>query len=243
MPIHDWTRVPAGTFHFFHQRWIQDIAAALNNGGLPPGYFAMTEVEAKGPVPDVLALKAHPPEPPGQPVGVNVLDAPPRTRITSRGDDATRYARRADRIAVHLAQGELIAVIEIVSPGNKSSVNALKAFVRKAGKLLRRGIHLLIVDLFPPTPRDPVGIHKPIWDQFKEENFELPEGKSRTLAAYSAGYEKIAYVENLAVGDPLIDMPIFLAPERYVSCPLEATYQASWSVFPSALKEAMEAGR
>ncbi len=40
MPIHDWTRVPAGTYHFFHQRWIQDLAAALNAGGLPEGYFA-----------------------------------------------------------------------------------------------------------------------------------------------------------------------------------------------------------
>lgn len=32
MPIHDWTRVEAGDFHHFHQRWIQDIAAALNTG-------------------------------------------------------------------------------------------------------------------------------------------------------------------------------------------------------------------
>ena len=63
MPIHDWTRVPAGTYHFFHQRWIQDIAAALNGGGVPEGFFAMSEVDAKGPIPDVLALKARPPMP------------------------------------------------------------------------------------------------------------------------------------------------------------------------------------
>ena len=64
MPIHDWTRVPAGTYHFFHQRWISAIADALNGGGLPEGYFAMSEVDAKGPIPDVLALKAQPPMPP-----------------------------------------------------------------------------------------------------------------------------------------------------------------------------------
>jgi hypothetical protein len=39
MPIHDWARVPAGTYHFFHQRWISAIADALNAGGLPEGYF------------------------------------------------------------------------------------------------------------------------------------------------------------------------------------------------------------
>jgi hypothetical protein len=48
------------------------------------------------------------------------------------------------------------------------------------------------------------------------------------------------YVEPVAVGDVLPDMPIFLTPERYVPCPLEATYQTTWSVFPAALKGELE---
>jgi hypothetical protein len=240
MPIHDWTRVPAGTYHYFHQRWIQAIGDALNTGVLPSGFFAMTEVEAKGPIPDVLALKALPPIPPDGPGGVTVLDKPPRARVVSRGENTAGYARRADRVAVYHPQGELIAVIEIVSPGNKDSTNGLKSFVRKAGKLIRRGVHLLVIDLFPPSVRDPYGIHKPIWDQFKEEPFDLPPGKQLTLAAYSAGSEKVAYVENIGVGDPLPDMPIFLTPDWYVPCPLETTYQQSWGVFPKALKGPLE---
>ena len=43
-------------------------------------------------------------------------------------------------------------------------------------------------------------------------------------------------VENVGIGDPLPDMPVFLTPEEYVLCPLEATYQASWDVFPQPLK-------
>ena len=43
-----------------------------------------------------------------------------------------------------------------------------------------------------------------------------------TLAAYAAGSEKVAYVENLAVGDRLPDMPVFLTPEVYVNAPLRA---------------------
>jgi len=97
-----------------------------------------------------------------------------------------------------------------------------------------------IVDLFPPSIRDPHGIHKAIWDQFKEEPFELPPDKPLTLAAYVAGPEKVAYVENVAVGDRLPDMPIFLTPDHYVPCPLEASYQVTWSVFPSALKGPLE---
>ncbi len=158
----------------------------------------------------------------------------------SRGENTAGYARRADHLSVYLPQGELIAVIEIVSPGNKDNTNGLKAFVRKAGKLLRRGVHLLVVDLFPPSVRDPHGIHKAIWDQFKEEPFELPPDKPLTLAAYAAGSEKVAYVENVAVGDPLPDMPIFLTPDHYVPCPLEASYQVTWGVFPGALKGPLE---
>jgi hypothetical protein len=242
MPIHDWTRVPAGTFHHFHQRWIQALGDALNTGGLPPGYFALTEVDAKGPIPDVLALKAQPPLPPdGGPVGLAVLDKPPQARVVTRGENTAGYARRADRLAVYLPQGELVAVIEIVSPGNKDSTDRFRRFLRKEWRLLRRGVHLLVVDLFPPTTRDPLGIHKPIWDRFKEEPFELPAGKPLTLAAYSAGPEKVAYVENVGIGDPLPDMPIFLTPDHYVPCPIEATYSAAWRVFPTALKGPLEA--
>jgi hypothetical protein len=64
----------------------------------------------------------------------------------------------------------------------------------------------------------------------------LPAGKQLTLDAYAAGPPIAAYVEPFAVGDAMPDMPIFLSPGRYVPCPLESTYQKSWSVFPQALK-------
>ncbi len=35
--------------------------------------------------------------------------------------------------------------------------------IEKAADILNQGVHLLVVDLFPPTPRDPHGIHKAIW--------------------------------------------------------------------------------
>ena len=35
MPIHDWTRVDAGIFHHFHQRWIVAITDVLNQRLLP----------------------------------------------------------------------------------------------------------------------------------------------------------------------------------------------------------------
>ncbi len=71
--------------------------------------------------------------------------------------------------------------------------------------------------------------------------FELPTDKRLTLASYSAGPTKLAYVEPIAVGDVLSDMPLFLEPERYVAAALESTDQAAWSVYPAPLKQALVA--
>ena len=239
MPIHDWTRVRANRFHHFHQTWTANIAAALNSGRLPPGFFALAEQITGGPEADVVTLELTPP--PGLPSsgGLAVDVAPPRARIVTRSE-AANYARKANRITVRHPDGEVVAVIEIVSPGNKDSRHAIRAFARKAVEFLRAGVHLLIVDLFPPNPRNPEGIHKVIWDRIRDEPFELPQDKPLTLVAYSAGRETVAYIEPVAVGDVLPDWPIFLTSGEYVPCPLEATYQATWDVYPAALKGALE---
>jgi hypothetical protein len=241
MPIHDWSRVDAGIFHHFHQAWTIEISNALNAGALPPGFFAMAEQIVSGPIPDVVTLqrRAKPADPPHPTGGVAVADAPPRARfVTSAEPDL--YARKANRIAVKHRLGRVVAVIEVVSPGNKGSRHALRSFVEKADELLRQGINLLVVDLFPPSSRDPQGIHKAIWDEILEEPFELPADKPLTVAAYSAGEPKKAYVEPVAVGDPLPGLPIFLDPGTYVPAPLEATYQATWAKCPEALREVVE---
>ncbi|HEV7223780.1 MAG TPA: hypothetical protein VGN42_13825, partial [Pirellulales bacterium] len=62
--------------------------------------------------------------------------------------------------------------------------------------------------------------------------FKLPDDKPLALAAYSAGELKRYYVEPLAVGDALEDMPLFLTADVYVPAPLEATYLAAWSAVP-----------
>ena len=151
------------------------------------------------------------------------------------------YVRKADRIAVRHRHGQVVAVVEIVSPGNKASTNELRTFVEKTSNLIAQGVHLLVVDLFPPSKRDLQGIHKAIWDQFVEEDFELPDDKPLTLAAYDAGPPPTAYVELVAVGDTVPDMPIFLKPDFYVPAPLDQTYRTTWDeFFPAPMKRLLE---
>lgn len=246
MPIHDWTRVDAGIFHDFHQTWIAEIKRALNQGRLPGDYYALVEQLAGGRWPDVLTLQglpreeAHSLEPEG---GVLLAEAPPQVqfRLKAEGD---LYAAKASAVVIrHVSGHRVVAVLEVVSPGNKSSRAALEQFTGKAVEMLRAGIHLLIVDLFPPGPRDPEGIHKAIWDELLDNDFALPHDKRLTLAAYAACAYPEAFVEPVAVGGVLPDMPLFLTPEVYVPTPLEATYQAAWQSVPSFWREALERPR
>ncbi len=238
MPVHDWLRVDAGLFHHFHQQWIVGVCNSLNTGGLPDGYYVLCEQDDGETDSDFLTLQN------GDRVldragGLSLVTTPIKTRFTFRAEPDA-YARKANRATIRNRDHTLIAVLEIVSPGNKSTTNALRKFVEKAAAFLRQGVHLLIVDLLPPSKRDPQGIHKAIWDEIAEEPFELPADKPLTLAAYSAGMVIVAYVEPVAVGDRLPDMPLFLEPETYVMCPLEETYSAVWSAFPKELKRELE---
>jgi hypothetical protein len=211
VPVHDWTRIDAGLFHDFHQRWTAALSSALNAGGLPPDHFALVEQQIRGPVPDLI-----------------------------RRHEAEVYAGKANRITVRHRHGDVVAVIEIVSPGNKASRSEFRYFVEKTADLIRQGIHLLVVDLLPPSPRDPQGLPKAIWDEFQEEDLDLPPDKPLTLASYDAGPPRVAYVEPVGVGDRLPAMPLFLKPEFYVPAPLEQTYQTTWDTSPAVFRNLLE---
>lgn len=240
MPVHDWTRVSSGTFHNFHLQWQAALTTALNSGGLPGGYFAMVEQRAGGPVPDVLAIQLPPPPIPagGGTGGLAVATVPPKTRFVVR-TDAAIYARKARRITVRDELGEVVTIIEIVSLGNKDTENSIQSFTKKMAEFLLHGINLVVVDVFPPSDRDPQGIQKAIWDRVHEEPIELPSDKRLTAAGYCAE-DLTGYIEPFAVGDAIPDVPLFLRGDQYVPCPLEASYQATWAVMPAPIRRLLE---
>ncbi|HEY2414121.1 MAG TPA: DUF4058 family protein [Pirellulaceae bacterium] len=243
MPLHDWTRVPAGLFHHFHQDWSIELARTLNRGRLPKGVVALVEQKAGPKESDVLAIEARDRQRPlaGDESGGVATMGPPQTQIVRRTTKEF-YADRANRIVVRHHLGRMIAVIEIVSPGNKDSRFALRQFVEKTIDFLRAGVHVLVIDLLPPTVRDPAGIHKLIWDEIEDDDFTLPPGKDRVLASYETGTDRAAFIELLGVGDALPDMPLFLSNYEHVPVPLETAYQATWDSLPEEVRHAVETG-
>lgn len=247
MPIHDWSRVFDGAFHAFHHSWITFIQEVLNNGILPPDYYAMAEQVAKPTVPDILTLQSRNGAEnggTGTPIAgaTAVAIAPPRVSSRGRAELEPFTHRQRSVVIRHASDDRIVALIEILSAGNKSSNNEFQAFLSKALDTLARGYHILLIDLHPRTSRDPDGIHPVLWAEISGPAPPILSDKPLTLASYDAGPPVDFYVEPVAVGDTLIDMPLFLAPGWYVSVPLEATYQSAYRGVPRRFREVLDAG-
>jgi hypothetical protein len=245
MAVHDWTLVPAGIFHHFHHERTSAISRALNGGRLPASYYALVDQVAGGLGPDVLTLEFELPPPVARgskPLAdegdgkTALLLAPPKVRHAQ--EEELPFAKRKRVVIRHVSGHRVVVVIEIVSPGNKASEPQFKNFI--AREWLNGGVHLLIVDLFAPTPRDPRGVHTAIWSEYGSQSFDLTDEEPLTAVSYDASSPKHAYAEVFAAGEPLPDMPIYLQRDRYINVPLEATYQSAWEAVPRFWRQKLQ---
>ena len=214
MPIHDWTRVDAAIFHDFHQSWTVRLSQELNSL-LAVDHYAMLEQNGEPPIDGRIG--------------------PGRLYVGTGKDDVDFYTRKKNIVTVrHVSGDRVVAVIEIVSPGNKSGRRAFAALVEKTRDLIARGVHVLLVDLFPPTARDPNGLHAAVWEEFDNTPQSFDPARPLTAVSYEAlgGGDVEGYIEPRAVGDRLPDMPVFLRIDGCVMAPLDATYSAAWAEVP-----------
>jgi hypothetical protein len=224
MSAHDWTRVSDGTFHDFHYSWVLEIKRALKRGLLPNGYYVMAEQLSGGrSAPDVLIVQSAGKEP---------------------DFDIARdaYARMLRTVVIrHTSDDRIVAMIEVLSSGNKSSRHAVRSFLDKAVAALDGGIHLLLVDVHPPGPRDPHGIHGAVLNEIGSGEYVLGSERPLTVAAYTGGAVVQAFVDHFAVGEPIPSMPLFLTRENYIRVPLEEAYMAAWEDVPPHYQEVLAA--
>lgn len=243
MPVHDWTRVNPGVFHDFHNAWITEIRNALNGGILPPEYYALGEQCAGSIGPDVLTLNTVDDDtdlPDTGEGGTALATDPPKVALISQLELDFYTSRQSSLVIRHTTGDRIVAMIELLSSGNKATRHEFRRFLDKAAAALKQGYHLLLVDLFPPTPRDPQGIHGALWSELGDESYRAPPDRPLTLAAYCAGPTTTAYIEPLAVRELLRPMPLFLSTSRYVYVPLEETYNAAYEGVPKRWRTVLE---
>ena len=245
MPMHDWTLVEAGTYHAFHVAWLGELQKSLNGGVLPSGYYALAEQWAGDSIPDVLGLhESDPdetlfPEPTG---GVATLTkTKPKVEVRLTGKELPKPKGKSRTLTIrHTSGHRIIAFVEMVSPANKDRDESVYDFGTKVIAALRSGIHVLLVDPFPPGSVDPLGMHGAVWRRVASEKVEVVEERPLAFASYRADRPVEAFVNHLAVGDDLPDMPLFLSRKKYIDVPLEATYSAAYAGMPAFWRKVLE---
>ena len=114
----------------------------------------------------------------------------------------------------HTSDHRKRGLVQIVSPGNKDSPASVVDFVDQVDFALRRHrIHVLLSDLFA------------------------------LILVSCGGRAEITTIEQLAVGDPLPDMPLFLTADHYIPLPLAATYDLAYNGMPEFWREVLEGRR
>lgn len=245
MKLHDWTRVEANTFHDFHTRWIAHLTEVLNRGMLPPEYYAQSEQHISRKIGDVLALHASDPGiarlPPRPKSGaLAVLETEPRVGHKQILRSASQRRPRTLTIR-HTSGHRIIALIEIISPGNKGSASNVEEFVKKVEEALLAGIHVVVIDVLPPGKHDPAGIQGCVAGSMGNPVEDIPPDRPLGFVSSAVDlFEVVAYREQRAVGEELPEMPLFLISDQYVNLPLAPCYQQTVEGMPPFWREVLE---
>lgn len=122
----------------------------------------------------------------------------------------------------------LVAVIELVSPGNKDRPAERRAFVAKCASYLAQGVSLIVVDIV--TSRH-ANLHNDLMRLLDAApDFDFPAG----VPLYAVAYRPVRrgdqeaidlWRHRLAVGAPLPTLPLRLTGELFVPVDFEAAYQ------------------
>lgn len=228
MPLLDHFHAPLDPrvgWESFHHRWANAIADHLDQL-LPPRFFARVEVHLGNEVAtDVTEEELLAPSSANGATGVAVATYTPpaatATIPTVFPEEAAVEVRSADPAA------RLLAVIELVSPANKKSPDARRAFVVKSAAYLHHGIGLAVVD---PITERLANLHDALaYELAGSDLFAMPGAPPTYAASYrpvageaGAGVECWAY--PLAVGAALPTVPLYLRGHGFVPLDLEATY-------------------
>ena len=216
MPLRDHFRPPVSlqaTWDALHGMWPAEIVRQLRQR-LPQGYVAAPTVH------------------PGSQVEVDVTaserdDASPKPTVAVE-TEVPDYDEYSVRIYDAERGRQLVATIELVSPGNKDRPEKRNAFVGKCAALLRKGVAVSIVDVVTPRQfnlyaellhflgqSDP-SLGEPLPHLYAVSCRWRPQDKRMVLQTWS---------HPLTLGQPLPTLPLWLAGKLAVPLDLEQSYE------------------
>jgi hypothetical protein len=226
-PLH-----PRRHWESFHSNWATRLADALNDRWLPPEFVAEETTHAGGHLEIDVATYQETPAPGtalpngGPPLAVAAPTyappAPARTVPTVFPDSF--------EVRVFTATGglTLVAVIELVSPGNKDRPEERRAFAAKCGGYLHQGISLIVLDIV--TSRQ-ANLHHEIMRLMDPSAApDFPDD----VNLYGVAYRPVRrqdraeidlWLARCILGEPLPVLPLRLTGDLFVPVDFEAAYE------------------
>jgi len=233
MPLLDHFNPPLNRTHpwrSFHGAWAAAMARLLNQGVLPPGYYAMPLLDRDGPVEiDVAALREQELAVPANGGQAAATWMPPAPSLAVAIELPV-----ADEVEVQVFADDgdprLTAAIELVSPRNKDRPQARQAFAVKCVGYLQQGSSVVVIDTVTTRRAD---LNAAILDMLRVGSNSSPTPSSLSAFSYQAvdRMEEMQQLrlwpEPLGLGQPLPTLPLWIASDFSVPLDLEASYQAA----------------
>ena len=228
MPLLDHFNPPLSRSHpwrSFHGAWAATIARLLNQGVLPPGYYAVPFVDRDGPVEiDVATLRES-----ASSAGGAV--APRTWEPDAPGLSVAVELPPVDEVEVQVFADDgdprLAAAIELLSPRNKDRPQARQAFAIKCVGYLQRGSSVVVVDTVTTRRAD---LNAAILALLGvDPGATIPAGLTavsyRTVGREGPTQNLSVWPESLALGESLPTVPLWIADDFSVPLDLEASYR------------------
>jgi hypothetical protein len=234
MPLFDHFHPPLYPHHHwesFHSNWatrIADVIAAV----LPPDFQVEENTHAGlGFEIDVATYETET-SPEDGPTTGPVLATRAAPTYAPPIPDATMPAVFPDTFEVRVfntAAGlTLVAVIELVSPGNKDRPAERRAFAAKCASYLTQGVSVIVMDIV--TNR-----HANLHNELMRLMEAAPDlDMQADVSLYAVAYRPVRrgeqdeidlWTRRLAVGEPLPTLPLRLTGDLHVAVDFEAAYQ------------------
>jgi hypothetical protein len=210
----------------FHHAWATNIAQHLNREILPAGFVAEPEISL-GPTLeiDVANFELKNGQGESETRTGTIAWAPPKPAL-SFAVDFSRLDVCEVRVYEELGGLQLRAAIELVSPTNKDRPGSRQTFAAKCAGYLKQAVSVVIVDVV--TERT-ANLHADLLEVLEVSDTAWESPTRLYAVAYRPvpiqGKQRVeAWPEVLTLGEPLPNMPLWLALDLSLPLRLEETY-------------------
>jgi hypothetical protein len=216
MPLRDHFRGPCADLNLwegFHSAWVNALVRHLNGSILSRHLRAFSQAQLGPDIkPDFTAFERED----------GVLYSPPEAVQTLEGEwpgMETYEVRVVDERA-----GQLVAVIELVGPGNKDSLEERQMFAAKCAGHLREGVSVVIVDIV--TSRQ-ANLHTAVLELFSVKPEPQPDLYAVSYRASTKGkrFQLGLWPFPLTIGSPFPTVVPMWVGARAVPLCLELSYE------------------